>query len=79
MKSDPLVANYHGSYLQAKHMLIAGDWPHDHVNPRSCPFHDIRYWSLEEKMEWVDDLGKQAVLNIYHYCRLCSELRKKLE
>jgi len=78
MKMEPLVTSSQRSYLRAKFSILSEDCPFDRGNPSVCPFHEIRNWSLKERMAWFDELSEEAILNIYTYCRLCLEVKEKL-
>jgi hypothetical protein len=78
MKNEPLVANSQRSYLLAEFSILSEACPLDQSNPSTCPFHEIRNWSLKERMAWFDELSEEAIVNIHTYCRLCWEVKEKL-
>jgi len=66
------------SYLRARFAILSEGCPFDDRIPSTCPFHKLRKRSLKKRIAWFDELSEEAFLNIYTYCRLCLEVRKKL-
>ena len=78
MKNEALVTGSQRIHLRAKLCILSERCLSNQANPYTCPLHEIRNWSLKERMGWVDGLSEEAILNIYTYCRLCLEVREKL-
>jgi hypothetical protein len=76
MKGEPLVSSSQRCFLRAKLSILSEGCPLDQNNPSTCPFHEIRNWSLKDRMTWFDGLGEEAILNINTYCRLCWATQK---
>jgi len=62
---------------RAKLSLLSESCPFDHGNPPTCLFYKLRKKSLKKRTAWLDELSEEAILNIYIYCRLCSEVKKR--
>ena len=42
-------------------------------NPRDCPLHEVRKWSVEERLTWLESKTDEEVLELYNYHTNCLE------
>jgi len=64
------------SFLRAKFSILSEVCPLDGHDPSTCPVHEIKEMSPEERMAWIDELDEEAAFHIYTYCRLCWETKQ---
>jgi len=63
------------SYLRAKFSVLTEVCPLDGHDPSTCPVHEVKEKSPEERLAWIDALDEEAAFHIYTYCRLCWEAK----
>jgi len=79
MKSEALLTGGQGSYLRDKIFILSVVCPFDQGNPCECPFHETEKRNLNKRMEWLNELSEEAILNFDTYCGVCWEENEKLE
>ena len=71
MSVEPLVTESQRCFLKVKLSILSEACPLDQSNPSTCPFHEIRERSHEERMAWLAELSDEALLNVHTICNLC--------
>jgi hypothetical protein len=71
MKSEPLVAASQRQDLRDTGFVLSVCCPFDQGNPSSCPFHEMRERSREDRLAWFDEISEEASRSIHTYCQLC--------
>ena len=63
--------------LRAKVLSLTVACPHDQSNPRTCPLHEVRKISFQEKCGWIDELSEASMLDLLAFHQKC--LAKKMK